>query len=287
MHRCLFIEGLPGSGKTTFSKRLQKYYENRGFRVKRYSEGDLHPIDLAWIAILDEKSYRDMLRKYPKLSAMIRSHTKKEHDRYYVAYAKIRALKEYPDFYKDFARFEIFRTEDYETFSNAFYSRWKHFGNHHDSDTIYIFECVLLQNHVNELVLKYGFQDDRLLTHLKKLLDCVRTLNPKILYIAHHDVEEGMRRVAKERISKKPGVYPDWFDVVVDYISSERFAPEMGYTGEEGVLRFFSDRQVLEKKLLHRLETSFALHILKSDYEDVWKAVQTDLDKSVRESNRS
>ncbi len=277
MHRCILIEGLPGSGKTTFSKRVQTYYEQRGFRVKRYSEGELHPIDLAWIATLDEKSYQDRLNKYPELSEPIRANTKKENGRYYVAYTKIRALPEYPDFYKDLAQFEIFRTEDYETFFNAFLSRWKHFGNHHDSDTVYVFECVFLQNHVNELVLKYGFQDERLLEHLKKLLDCVKKLHPKILYIEHDDVKKGIQRIAQERVSTLPG-QPDWFDVVVDYISSERFAAKMGYTEKEGVLRFFADRQRLEKELLPKLDVAHKVYTLKNDYEAVWKAMQREFE---------
>jgi thymidylate kinase len=47
MKKIYFIEGLPGSGKTTMARRLSKYLESTNEDVVIYNEGDLHPVDLA------------------------------------------------------------------------------------------------------------------------------------------------------------------------------------------------------------------------------------------------
>ncbi|MEC9484926.1 MAG: adenylyl-sulfate kinase [Candidatus Izemoplasma sp.] len=76
MGHIIFIEGNPGSGKTTYAKRLKTTLENKGYKVKQYQEGDLHPIDLAWCAIVDESTYVDILNRYPMLENDIKQYTK-------------------------------------------------------------------------------------------------------------------------------------------------------------------------------------------------------------------
>ena len=86
MAHVFFIEGLPGSGKTTFAARLEKTLKSEGYSVARYGEGMQNPLDLAWIAILSNDAYFDLLKRYPAYSESIRAHTVKQEDEYHLAY---------------------------------------------------------------------------------------------------------------------------------------------------------------------------------------------------------
>ena len=55
-----FIEGLQGSGKSTFVKRMSdKHPEYKVFR-----EGDYSPTELAWCAYVSKDTYLSILKKF-------------------------------------------------------------------------------------------------------------------------------------------------------------------------------------------------------------------------------
>ncbi|MBN2884106.1 MAG: hypothetical protein JXN10_11300, partial [Clostridia bacterium] len=43
MNRLILLEGIPGSGKTTYARRLEEYFTENGLRAKCYLEGENHP----------------------------------------------------------------------------------------------------------------------------------------------------------------------------------------------------------------------------------------------------
>ena len=54
-HRLILIEGIPGSGKSTLSARLETWLKDQGIAARLYSEGDAHPADLACHGVDCEK----------------------------------------------------------------------------------------------------------------------------------------------------------------------------------------------------------------------------------------
>ncbi len=58
-------------------KKLKKYYESKGMRVVQFSEGDLHPIDLAWCSVMNKEELDQVLLTYPELKDEILRLTKK------------------------------------------------------------------------------------------------------------------------------------------------------------------------------------------------------------------
>ena len=55
-----FVEGLQGSGKSTLVRRLSEKYHD----YKAVCEGDYSPVELAWCAYVDKKTYAGILDKY-------------------------------------------------------------------------------------------------------------------------------------------------------------------------------------------------------------------------------
>ncbi len=66
MANIIIIEGLPGSGKTTFAQQLYDDLKALGKNPKRFLEGEMHPIDFAWIAVLTDEQYQALLKDYPE-----------------------------------------------------------------------------------------------------------------------------------------------------------------------------------------------------------------------------
>ena len=85
MKKIIFIEGLPGSGKTTIAKKLSDYLNDIGEKSVFYREGDLHPVDLTWIAILTEEELDSLISRYPTLTEAILGNIKKFKDKYHLA----------------------------------------------------------------------------------------------------------------------------------------------------------------------------------------------------------
>ncbi len=50
--KLILVEGIPGSGKSTFARRIAGHYQALGQTVRLYNEGDYHPADVAWNACI-------------------------------------------------------------------------------------------------------------------------------------------------------------------------------------------------------------------------------------------
>ena len=61
MGKNIFIEGVPGTGKSTLLNRLAQ--ERPEYRA--YREGDLSPVELAWCSYMTKDAYEAVLRRYP------------------------------------------------------------------------------------------------------------------------------------------------------------------------------------------------------------------------------
>lgn len=274
MGKIIFIEGNPGSGKTTFSRRLKDVLQEAGYTVNQYQEGDLHPIDLAWCAILSKNQYEDILFRYPELKCDIKQHTKHVHNRYIFAYTKVDHTVASKAFYTDMATYEIFREKSINTFFNMHLKLWQTFSEELNPDVIYIFECVYLQNHINELILKYNLTENEQITYFKKLMAPLLPYQPLLFFIEQKSVKNAIERVSQARRSPDKTKFNDWIDDVVMYISNMPYAKTLNYTDYDGIIRYFEDRQTRSKKILQALKIDAHILSLNADYNAVFNQMK-------------
>jgi hypothetical protein len=272
MKKILFIEGLPGSGKSTFTRRLKEHYISKGMKVISFNEGDLHPIDYAWCSILSADSYNDLLSKYEKYKDKIINYTKQVDQKYITAYTKIEVLPEDIDFYKDFSEYEIYREDNLELFKSAHIDLWNRFNLDALDDSIYIFECVFLQNHINELILKYNLNLEEIISYFQDLIKALGNIDINLFYLKQVDIDYTLNQTIEARRSTKPE-YKDWIDNVIEYFESTRYAKELGYTSIDGALRYFKDRQAIELKILNNLDIKTNVFDVYDDYDKVFKEI--------------
>ncbi len=271
-HRLILIEGIPGSGKTTLSARVAAGLEARGMRTRLYREGDSHPADMAWNAVLTPAEYDRTRTEHPHLAEALTLHTRIEDGRCIVAYTKLGREAMGAELNDYFAAHEVYDGRvSSELFAQLHRNRWASFARDAlaNPETVYVFECAYLQNHVNELM---GFHDMSvagMLSHLKALAEPVMPLQPLLVYLEQADPDETVRRVAAERVSPPGSGHPDWIDLVVDYVTNSPHGKALGYKGLAGALRFFRDRINLEQALWPDLPMD-RIRIRNADYD--WDA---------------
>jgi deoxyadenosine/deoxycytidine kinase len=272
--KIIMIEGNPGSGKTTFSRRLKETLVNNNYNVESFQEGELHPIDLAWIARLDEKTYLKTLEAYPMLKEDIIKHTKKVDDLYLVAYTRVDYNVAPKAFYEEMGSYEIFKEKTLEPFFKAYQSLYQAFSKSIKDDTIYIFECVYIQNHINELLLKHNLEKEAIFSYFKTLIEPIKAFEPLILFINQANVKASIDRIASERLSPDKSKFPDWIERVIDYIKSMPYGESKGYKDYDSIITYFEHRQTLTNDLLKALPVHHHTVQLHQDYDHVFEALK-------------
>ncbi len=279
MRRLLLIEGLPGSGKTTFAKRLADYFRQKGKKTNLATEGDLHPMDLAWIALLTQREYDMLLKRYSAYADDIENHTDRFGKWMRVAYTKIKVKKKDLPFYEEMEQKEIYREEELSVFKSVHQSLWQKFADKHmDDETLNIFECIFLQNHMNELILKYDMDDEHILDYYQTLTKPIKPMQPFVIYVRQRDVAGTIGRVAEQRVGKDSPGPGDWIGLVVDYIEAMPYAKKNGYIEKEGAIDFFKDRQGKELTLLKKLDIDYVTVDFDYDYDDTFSRIFDHID---------
>ena len=97
-----FIEGIQGSGKSTLVRKLSEKYTD----YKAICEGDYSPVELAWCAFVDEKTYSEILDKYSAIRSKIEEKSFEEDDHKIICYTQI--ITDIPGFHKNLEQYEIY-----------------------------------------------------------------------------------------------------------------------------------------------------------------------------------
>ena len=276
--KLILIEGIPGSGKTTFARKIAVWYQNRGTMTNLYIEGQSHPADLGWNACVPVIEYDGILQKYGLLRDEIKFNTVFEGDTAIIAYTQIRTDNR--DFYSKLEAYEVYdgRVPD-DTFFKLHYNRWRSFGQSAEhKDELNIFECAFMQNHVNELLFWRNADEDAVIAHHSKLIDSVKLLSPVLIYLSQPDIKETIQRIARERVSPEHG---NWIDRCISYCENSPFGKRRNIKGLDGAIEFFTIRKQLEVKILAQLPVPHII-IENTDYnwETVWAQIEAYLLKT-------
>lgn len=268
-NRLILVEGMPGSGKTTISKKIRDYLIDKGLEVELYNEGDLHPADMAWNALLSKEEYSKFIKDNREYENVIKENSTFEEDYVIVAYTKLGLYKDQNDLMKKFEEHEVYDGRvSLDTFKDIHLRRWSKFGQEmkKTKDKIIIFECAFFQNHINELLAVHEKDAHYITQYLKELIEIVNELKPKLIYLNQKSVKETLTRVSKERLSENKEVYPDWIDLIMEYFKNSNYGKHNDINGFDDIVKYFEKRQEIELKVLENLSIDNVV-ITNSDFD--------------------
>ncbi len=280
-HQIIFLEGLPGSGKTVYSKRLRDDLR-QNHPIKQFEEGELNPIDLEYISVMSHAEYQTLLTRFKTIKAEIEAASMRLKDYIITAFTKVRRPSFDDPFYEAFSAHQLTEKADFETFKQTYYALWEAFAKQHDGQTLYIYGGAFLQNHYEALWLKYGLNEQEMRQYFIGFIATLQPLNPLVVYLKQTNLKATISRVANQRKASQTGAFKDWFDLVKASLSAMPLSESKGYLGEAGAYRFYHDEQTFETELLPSLQAATLQLDLNDDYEKPHQTLLTHLNQTTK-----
>lgn len=277
-HQLILVEGIPGSGKSTTAKKIEEYLKEKGINVRLFKEGDQNPADLSWHACIPNAAFTQLLETYPNEKETILACTTFEEDYAIVAY--IKGDFQNPELHQRFESYEVYDNRvPFQRFRDLHLKRWKHFSEQSKQEnTVSIFECAFLQNHVNELLLFRDKNESEIKTYMKCLLETVQELHPFLLYLSPVNVKKNLEWIGKMRVNEKGE--QDWLNRVTAYISECPYGMKNQLFGIDGLAACMEARKHIELDFIKTLLSDS--HIIENednDWEANWRKVRAAFDK--------
>lgn len=242
MKNHIFIEGLQGSGKSTLLRNLsQKYPE-----YKAYYEGDISPAELAWCSYMTKAQYVEALKKYPHVEQEMKQFTKREGDRYIVAYTRI--LADMREFYEWMESFEIYNGRvPFERFHNIIMNRYRALS----PDSKNLFECSFFQNSMENMMLYYQMPEQDIEDFYREAYEILKPKGIQMLYLKSANIRLNILQIKKER-SDENGVEL-WYPLMLRYLQESPYGKEHGFEGLDDMIAHFERRCALEEKIIREV----------------------------------
>ena len=139
---------------------------------------------------------------------------------------------------------------DFATEREKILRKWQSFVENADKDTIYVFNCIFLQNPMCETMMRFGMPEEASLEYIAEIAKIIRPLNPVIIYIDQPDVKKTVDSVLAER-----GI--NWMNAVIDYHTSQGYGKQNSLSGYEGYIQCLEERKKRELRILQALSIDY------------------------------
>lgn len=252
--RAKFInfEGMHGCGKSTTAWILNKKMRKQGINSKVYLEVDMdyaqkNPCDIRFFALLDEKEYRKLIKMETQQSDLIERLAERIDDYYLIYYPDISNdnynLKDKLKFYRAYDG-----RLDSETFIRIMLKRFNNFVEKAlQDDTIYVFESVIFQHIINELLRFSDLSETAISESIVEMTNALKPLNPVLFHLRTNNLKSIIDNIATERLSDNYDLYPDWIDWMVEYVKNSKYGEENNVQNREDLMRYIYDRAEIEE----------------------------------------
>lgn len=251
------FEGINGCGKSTTAWFLNDNLKNNGFNSKSFIEADLdnpyeNPCDFTFMSVLTEEELNELKNEFPAQIQMITAFSKKIYDYYMLYYPQ---FNEYIDLENKLMKYQVYEGRfNYSDFKILMKKRIKDFVEEAvQSDVVYIFESVLFQKIINEL-LRFTNSNPKMISEfIFEMVDILKPLNPIIFHLRTEDIKGNIDKIAVERLSDNYDLYPDWIDFMIEYVKNSDYGMQNNVCDKNGLLEYFYQRANIEKQAFNIL----------------------------------
>lgn len=238
MKKLYIVEGLPCSGKSTTSAFIAEELKKK-YNVCCVDEGSgEHPADYEFHAFL---SNADLQKFNEAEQAKIMLKAEKKCDGYIVPISSFCG-----DLFSKLLQFKIYDFLPWEIEYPILLEKWRSFTDSADDDTVYIFNCVFLQNPMCETMMRFGFEAEKSLEYISEITEIIKPLNPVVIYLKNDDIRSSVEKAAKERNG--------WLDGVIDYHINGAYGKSINAQGFDGYTACLEERQKRELEILSQLD---------------------------------
>lgn len=153
-------------------------------------------------------------------------------------------VREHP---ADYADYDF---PDFETEREKILAKWQSFVQSADTDTIYVFNCIFLQNPMCETMMRFGMSEEKSRNYIAEIAEIIKPLKPIIIYIDQPNVKSAIDSVLDERGN-------DWLNAVIDYHVSQGYGKQNNLSGYDGYIKCLEERQIREVNILRSLDIDY------------------------------
>lgn len=251
----IYIEGIPGCGKTTLLNKLGESLTD----YKIYSEGDFSPIELAWCSYMTEIQYNQVLLEFPELNEDIRNHTVKEDTHYIVAYTRIHTDKF--TFYQHMEQFEIYSgRKSIEEFKNIIFHRLEHYKGYNN-----IFECSFFQNIMDELILFALYDNEQIVDFYREMVSYIDLEHLLLIRLESKDIENTILQIKRERVNEKGE--EDWYPMMMEYLGSSTYGQLHHFSDCTDLVEYFKRRIKVEEMVMTEVLKEHCIHLESKNFD--------------------
>lgn len=214
MTRLYIVEGLPCSGKSSTARFIADTLTVLGKPVRFVDEGTgNHPADYEFHALID---------------------------------GQVIPLNTVPQEKLDtYLPHKIYDGLPWETEAPLMLDKWRQFVREAEADTVYVFNCVLLQNPMCETMMRFGMTEKESEAHIRAIAEIIAPMKPTVIYLHNDDIAESVLSAAAAR--------PGWLEAVIPYHVDGGYGQSIGAQGFDGYIACLAERQRREERILHTL----------------------------------
>ncbi|OIU73266.1 hypothetical protein [Rossellomorea aquimaris] len=272
--RVIFVEGIPGAGKTSTVQKISHFLKGKGIPVKEVVEGNLEqPADYERAAFLTEDQLKSIEEEYGIDAGSVSSYCEILEHGMLVHYERMSESEAFSEsFIKELEQFDIYNT-DPDTYILVIKHKWRLFKELlAGTDDVYVLDCSLLQNPLTFLIAKNDMPAEFIKTFVIDLLMLVKEYRPLVVYLEPKEIKKALEHVMAERSEQ-------WFTFVRDYYTKQKYGINHNLTNDlDGIMNFLEERVTVEKSILKDSGVDW-LHIERdqASWRDVITKIEDEL----------
>jgi len=256
MTRLYIVEGLPCSGKSTTAGYIAKLTGGR-----MYDENcGCHPADYEFSAFIPDSANFSRQER-----AIMEAFVEKQSGGIVVPLDKLSG-----ELFDKALRFKIYDFLNWETERPVMLRKWRKFAEN-AGDSVYVFNCVLLQNPMCETMMHFNFPPSISLAYIREICEIIRPLEPTVVYLESTDISGNIKKALPERGE-------EWLNAVIDYHCNGGYGTANGLAGFDGYISALEERQRRELEFLPQLPVK---SLILEAPQNNWSAAYRRIDEEI------